>query len=104
MRSKRRGSAVTHFLPLDAGLTIFHMTHNGSSNFAIWLLDSGGNRIELLVNEIGRFDGAKAVGLNRSGSYLLDVSATDAGMSPSTNRATYGPRLRLHRSTGADNK
>jgi hypothetical protein len=59
---------------LNAGLTTFKMTHDGSSNFAIWLLDANGNKKELLVNEIGSFDGSKAVGV-KSGVYLLDIKA-----------------------------
>lgn len=70
------GQQASDFFPLVEGLTIFRMMHTGGSNFAIWLMDgSTGDQIELLVNEIGPFDGAKAVGVNRSGNYLLDVTA-----------------------------
>ena len=51
------------------------MAHNGNSNFAIWLMDIHGNKIELLVNEIGYFKGSKAVQIPYSGYYIMDVSA-----------------------------
>jgi hypothetical protein len=74
------GQAVTESFSVD-GLAIFEMTHDGSSNFAIWLLDSGGNQVELLVNEIGQFAGRKALGFTGEGiepppgDYLLEVTA-----------------------------
>lgn len=54
------------------------MIHNGSSNWAPILLDSNGNTVELLANEIGAFNGSKAVGIDQSGIYILDVSADGA--------------------------
>lgn len=60
---------------LENGLSVFKMTHTGTSNFAVVLMDSDGQRVELLVNEIGKFDGAKAVGIAKKGEYILDVSA-----------------------------
>lgn len=69
------GQKASEFFELDSGLTVFQMTHDGESNFAIWLRDGLGNRVELLVNEIGEFDGSTAVGIRRAGVYLLDISA-----------------------------
>lgn len=60
---------------LEKGLVRFEMSHDGDSNFAIWLLDSKGNREDLLVNEIGEFDGSKAIGVSSSDVYLLDITA-----------------------------
>ncbi|MDI6885804.1 MAG: hypothetical protein QMD22_05555 [archaeon] len=51
------------------------MTHDGDSNFAVRLLDDEGDKVDLLVNEIGEFDGSKAVGIKKQGDYILDVSA-----------------------------
>ncbi len=70
-----RGQQASSKFDLNEGLTVFSMTHTGQSNFAIWLMDSQGNSVDLLVNEIGPFDGSKAVGVRRTGTYLLDVSA-----------------------------
>jgi len=69
------GQQVTPIFNLEKGLKTFKMKHLGKSNFSVVLMDKKGDNIELLVNEIGEFDGSKAVGINRSGLYLLDISA-----------------------------
>ena len=69
------GQQVSPFVKLDKGLTTFKLKHTGESNFAVLLIDKNGNREELLVNEIGDFDGSKAVGISKSDLYLLDISA-----------------------------
>lgn len=69
------GQKVPEMFYLETGLKRFEMKHDGSSNFAVWLMDDQGNRIELLANEIGSFDGSKAVSITNSGTYLLDVEA-----------------------------
>jgi len=69
------GQQVSPKFVLSTGLAVFRMTHDGGSNFAIVLLDDKGNYVELLVNEIGGFDGAKAVGIEQTGTYLLDIQA-----------------------------
>lgn len=69
------GQEATSKFHLNQGLAIFEMTHDGQSNFAIWLLDNQANKVELLVNEIGPFDGSKAVGISQEGDYLLDLAA-----------------------------
>jgi hypothetical protein len=51
------------------------MSHNGKGYFSIWLLDHQGTRVALLVNKIGIFNGAKALGIERAGVYLLDIQA-----------------------------
>jgi hypothetical protein len=70
-----RGQQVSQFITLSLGLTRFEMKHDGESNFAVWLLDSNGQRMDLLVNEIGAFDGSKAIGTKYHGIYCLDISA-----------------------------
>jgi len=72
------GQQVSPFVTLNKGLNTFKLKHTGKSNFAIILMDNDGNREELLVNEIGNFDGSKAVGISRAGIYLLDISADGA--------------------------
>jgi hypothetical protein len=61
------GPAVPQPFRLEAGTAIFHMSHQGTSNFAIWLYDRDGHRVELLVNEIGTFDGSTIVGVTSGG-------------------------------------
>ncbi|MDY6931833.1 MAG: hypothetical protein SVJ22_07990 [Halobacteriota archaeon] len=70
-----KGQQASEVFYLDKGLARFEMTHDGDSNFAVWLLDDEGDNVELLVNEIGEFDGSKAVSISKGGIYLLDISA-----------------------------
>lgn len=72
------GQKATEKIRLQAGLANFSMKHDGSSNFSIFLLDDMGNREELLVNEVGSFDGSKAVQIPETGNYLLDIGADGA--------------------------
>lgn len=69
------GQQVSPFIILSEGLTRFQMRHDGSHNFAIVLLDGRGDWVDLLVNEIGPFDGSKATGIRQPGPYLLDIAA-----------------------------
>jgi len=70
------GQQASSKFQLEKGLSIFKMTNNGSSNFSIWLMDDEGNRVELLVNEIGDFEGSKAVSISKNGEYVLDISSS----------------------------
>jgi len=70
------GQEFSPFFTLGSGLTTFHMEHTGTSNFAIWLLDAQGDWVDLLVNEIGSFDGSKAIGIDAPGIHLLDIQAS----------------------------
>jgi hypothetical protein len=75
------GATATETFTLEKGLSIFHMTHDGVSNFAVWLYDRDGHRIDLSVNEIGHFDGSKVVGVTGQtfdaapGIHYIDVEA-----------------------------
>ena len=51
------------------------MLHGGRANFAIWLLDSQGDRISLLVNDIGKYSGEKLVTIDYQDDYILDIKA-----------------------------
>lgn len=53
-----------------AGLTIVRMTHQGAANFVVQI--EKGDVKELLVNEIGKFAGSKAVGLE-AGTFTLQI-------------------------------
>lgn len=70
-----KGQTASEFVQLESGLTTFKMKHSGSSNFAIVLLDEEGDSVELLVNEIGKFDGSRAIGVPYSGIYIMDIAA-----------------------------
>lgn len=58
-----KGPDVPQAFYLEQGTATFHMVHDGTSNFAIWLYDRDGYSIDLLVNEIGPFDGSTVVGV-----------------------------------------
>lgn len=60
---------------LAPGLAVFAMKHTGKSNFAITLLESSGDPIDLLVNEIGSFTGSTAVAIPEAATYVLNVDA-----------------------------
>jgi len=57
------GTRVSPPFMLESGIATFYMKHYGSGNFIIWLYDSEGHRVELLVNEIGPFEGSTIVGV-----------------------------------------
>ncbi len=71
--SSGKGAAVLRISPdaLD-GLTTVKITHNGTSNFAVWAY---GNSSNLLVNEIGAYTGET---LLPQGTVLLEVKADGA--------------------------
>lgn len=69
------GDTAPEPVRLESGLRRFDMNHDGSSNFAVWLIDSKGQKVDLLANEIGSWEGEKAVGIPREGLYFLDVTA-----------------------------
>lgn len=70
------GATATAQFTLPRGLARFQMTHEGESNFIVYLLNSEGNEVDVsLVNEIGPFNGSQAVRVPEAGTYLLDVDA-----------------------------
>src|SRR5207248_2546315 len=69
------GQQASNTFQLQQGLALFKMTHNGASNFIVQLLDSNGQDVDGLVNEIGSFHGSKAEGIQADGVYLFDVQA-----------------------------
>ncbi|MDD2834804.1 MAG: hypothetical protein PHY05_01505 [Methanothrix sp.] len=58
---------------LNKGLTLFNMTYDETSNFAVWLLYPDGDR-DLLVNDYGSpFNGSTLVQIDESGLYGLNI-------------------------------
>jgi len=68
-----QGQEASQKFTLTEGLSIFTMKHLGSSNFAVWLMDGNGEKVEPLANTIGNFMGDKGVGIFASGDYILDT-------------------------------
>lgn len=72
------GKTVTDPFELSSGLKRFELAHQGQGNFIVELLDENGARAgleSLLVNEIGSFEGSKAIRVPEDGIYLLRVEA-----------------------------
>lgn len=68
------GGDVSDSFSADGGLVTFDLEHTGESNFQVELLTDDGERVELLVNAIGDYDGAVAMYVP-PGEYILDVNA-----------------------------
>ena len=69
------GQKASPPISLAAGLTIFKMTHSGSSNFAVTLLDKDAKMIGLLANVIGSYNGSTAIRVPAGGQFSLNVDA-----------------------------
>jgi hypothetical protein len=70
------GTTVVGPFTLEKGLSVACSTPGAtSSNFIVWLVDSGGNEIELLANEIGQVACSKAMNIATTGSYYLNVTS-----------------------------
>lgn len=70
------GDQATDRFAVEGGLTIFDLSHaGGDGNFAVWLKNSDGERVELLANDIGQWEGSVILNVP-PGEYFLDVSAS----------------------------
>lgn len=69
------GDTASSPLQLEEGLARFEMTHDGDSNFAIWLYSAEGQRIALLANEIGQYEGSTTENIPQDGIYVMDIVA-----------------------------
>jgi hypothetical protein len=67
------GSDVIQLSRPTSGLTVATITHKGQSNFAVWAYGSSGR--DLLVNEIGRYEGES---LLADGTLLFEIEADGA--------------------------
>ncbi len=67
-----RGDFVTPII--SSSEQIWEFSHDGSSNFIVWVHTAKGS--DLLVNEIGRYDGRKVIDmLSTGGSMIFEVKA-----------------------------
>lgn len=57
----------------DIGLA--RISHTGGGNFAVWTVDSSGNTSELLVNEIGDYEGSVLYNVDAEESAALEITA-----------------------------
>ncbi|TVR53435.1 MAG: hypothetical protein EA421_11090 [Gemmatimonadales bacterium] len=61
--------------PLQAGLVVVELEHEGTGQFRARLLDQSGAVVEELAGTTGAFTGSRAVQIPRADQYLLDVVA-----------------------------
>jgi len=71
------GQEASEKFVLEKGLVRFNLIYKGQHNFIVWLLDNNGKEVELLVNTVGYFNGSKAIGIDETGIYLLDILADE---------------------------
>src|SRR5680860_120668 len=66
-----QGQQASDKFTLGSGLAVFQLTHNGSSNFGVWLKDSKGQNVELLANEIGSLMVQKPLAFQQANTFLM---------------------------------
>jgi len=83
-------------LQFDSGPFVATIAHRGGSNFAVWSLDSGLNETDLLVNEIGNYDGRVLGPLDAYGGISIEadgnwvVQVVPASQAPRTSGTVQG--------------
>ena len=72
------GQMATSPFQLESGLAVFSLSYQGDRNFIVNLLDKNGADAGrgALVNEIGPFNGSKAIQIPQDDIYLLQVEAS----------------------------
>lgn len=108
IRLSGRGDDVVRMTKPDVP-AIIRLTHSGSSNFSVISYDGAGNRIDLLVNEIGAYEGTRPIDFGTSelterleiqadGNWTVLVEPISAAQSvrvPATNVAGQGDTVLL---------
>lgn len=69
-----KGDYASNLIELETGLSVFVIAHNGQSNFIVQLLDAQGGLVDLLVNQIGAYQGVVGRGVIK-GKYVLSINA-----------------------------
>ncbi len=85
------GQTASRQFTLQQGLAIFTMNYSGAGNFIVDLLDSSGNEVANLANQIGNYSGSQAVQIPGTGSYIFNVQAGSATESGSWSITTSQP-------------
>lgn len=68
------GDRATELFSMNSGGRTVSYSHDGSSNFIIWLYDGNGNLVDLIVNEIGATQGGAFIA-PRGGNYMFGIQA-----------------------------
>jgi hypothetical protein len=66
---------VQSFTTAESGIRLFTISSSGNGKFTVWLKDSQGKKIDLLVDTTGPFDGKRSQALG-PGTYFVDVTAS----------------------------
>ncbi len=64
---------MTQIIHLNEDSVLFKMEHFGDSDFVVTLKTTEGELIDTLANEKGKYDGTKALLIDETGPYILDV-------------------------------
>ncbi len=97
-----RGGAGKAFhgpVELRAGLLILRARHSGTGNFTVSLElpkdgvapDQGWETHDLMINSIGQYNGASAIGVRQDGSYLIAVEQASGAYQITIEQPTDGP-------------
>ncbi|HZZ29496.1 MAG TPA: hypothetical protein VFE46_15970 [Pirellulales bacterium] len=70
-----KGRQASEKFQLQPGLCVIELNHDGDSNVIVKLLDSNGKELDTVFNQIGRFNGQRAINVPKGGTCLLDVQA-----------------------------
>ncbi len=66
-----KGDFVTPIISLES--QTYQFTHNGKSNFAVWVYSENGR--DLLVNEIGNYNGKRIINFSSDSNVFFEVTA-----------------------------
>ena len=69
------GPLATPFFQTMGGPVTVTMNYQGSGNFVVVVLESGGRAVDLAANKTGPYQGAHLVSLRSEVNYLLNVEA-----------------------------
>lgn len=70
------GTKILKIKKPESGAVLITMTHEGSSNFAVWSLDGNLEQMDLLANTIGNYSGTTVLDVNDGEeTERLDISA-----------------------------
>ncbi|MGI9252963.1 MAG: hypothetical protein ACR2J8_04400 [Thermomicrobiales bacterium] len=74
------GDTVTQPISVPAGLLTITGSHQGQSNFAVWVYDLNGGGLEfgdsdLVFNEIGAFSGQQLEKIGQTSTLVFEVTA-----------------------------
>jgi len=70
------GNKETSFTYLEKGLYDVKLTHSGSGNFVVWIVNHLGTKLDYLVNEIGTYDKTVGMNITNTGEHSFDITAS----------------------------